>query len=104
MGRLLAYLIDLIFAVLVGKLLSRAFRTLFGTPAGPLRGSANRPAAGPGGAGRETIKGHMARDPVCGMFVSTELSHTLNLDGQTIHFCSQECLDHYQKAEAKAHS
>lgn len=42
-------------------------------------------------------KGQTARDPVCGMFVSTELSHKLNDGGLTLHFCSRECLEQYQK-------
>ena len=39
----------------------------------------------------------MARDPVCGMFVSTELSHQLRRGTDTLHFCSRECLEKYQK-------
>ncbi|MGA2983181.1 MAG: hypothetical protein ABSG32_05170 [Terriglobia bacterium] len=39
----------------------------------------------------------MARDPVCGMFVSTELSQQLTRGADTLHFCSRECLDKYQK-------
>jgi len=36
------------------------------------------------------------------MFVSTELSHKLERGDQTIHFCSQECLERYQKNAAHA--
>jgi YHS domain-containing protein len=43
------------------------------------------------------LDGKMVRDPVCGMFVSTELSHQLTEQGQTLHFCSRECLERYQK-------
>lgn len=102
MGRLFAYLVDLVIAVLVGRLFSRVIQTLFGTPPGPHRGSGNRPD-GPGASRRETKGGEMARDPVCGMFVSTELSHRLNQEGKTLHFCSRECLDRYQKTEVKVH-
>jgi YHS domain-containing protein len=97
MVRLLGYLFDLLIAVLVGRLLSRALPQVFGTPR---QGSAN---PGRPGAPRapETRGGQMARDPVCGMFVSTELSRRLNQDGVTLHFCSEECLERYQKAEAR---
>lgn len=45
--------------------------------------------------------GETARDPVCGMFVSTELSHKLPRGAQTLHFCSKECLERYQNNPAK---
>ncbi len=101
MARLLAYLFDLIVVYIVGRLLSRTFQQLFGTTHGPVSGSATRPPAG-SRSGSETIRGQVVRDPVCGMFVSTELSHRLNEAGQTLHFCSQECLERYQKAGAMA--
>lgn len=41
--------------------------------------------------------GEMARDPVCGMFVSTELSQQLRRGNDTLHFCSRECLEKYEK-------
>lgn len=44
--------------------------------------------------------GKTARDPICGMFVSTELSHRLTRGTETLHFCSRECLEHYQKDAA----
>ena len=99
MLRLLAYLFDLIVVYVVARLLRRTFWQLFGTQ-NPSSGSATRPGPGPRSA-RETSGGEMARDPICGMFVSTELSHRLNDRGQTLHFCSQECLARYQKAGVK---
>ncbi|MGH9453009.1 MAG: YHS domain-containing protein, partial [Terriglobia bacterium] len=42
--------------------------------------------------------GKTVRDPVCGMFVSTELSHRLNWHGEVLHFCSEECLQNYRKS------
>lgn len=101
MGRLLAYLFDLIAVYLVGRLLSRTFRQGFGTAhGGPGSGQASPPAGSrPGG---QAVPGEMVRDPVCGMFVSTELTHRLNEAGRTLHFCSQECLERYQKVGAGA--
>ncbi|HKS97800.1 MAG TPA: hypothetical protein VJV74_16920 [Terriglobia bacterium] len=97
MVRLLGYLLDLVVAVIVGRLLSRTLPQVFG-PAHP-----RPPRPGQRGPSRapETKAGHMVRDPVCGMFVSTELSHRLNQGGETLHFCSEECLERYQKAEAR---
>ena len=40
----------------------------------------------------------------CGMFVSTEVSHRLTQGTQTLHFCSRECLERYQKEAAHAAS
>jgi YHS domain-containing protein len=45
------------------------------------------------------VRGETARDPVCGMFVSTELSHRLTRGKETLHFCSRECLERYEKNE-----
>jgi|ERR1039458_4405923 YHS domain-containing protein len=62
------------------------------------------------GAGRSTSssptshRGEMVRDPVCGMFVSTELSHQLGRGGDTLHFCSRECLEKYQKQKDREHA
>jgi len=44
--------------------------------------------------------GETARDPVCGMFVSTELPHRLRQGSRTLYFCSPECLAQYQKDSA----
>jgi YHS domain-containing protein len=95
MLRLLAYLFDLVVVVIIGRLLSWIFQTAFGTTP---QSQPTRPGSTAGrGSSEPTPKGQTARDPVCGMFVSTELSHKLNEGGQTLHFCSQECLERYQK-------
>ena len=95
MGSLLSYLVDLIFVIVVGKLLGGALRTFLAPT--PVRGAA-RPSEG-----RNRVRiGKTARDPVCGMFVSTELSHSLVRGSETLHFCSHECLERYQKEMANA--
>src|SRR5437764_3792070 len=100
MVRLFAYLFDLIVAFFLARLVNRVLRQFFGGPqsrfGGPGKGA--RAECAPE---REAVRGEMARDPVCGMFVSTELSHRLNQGGQTLHFCSQECLERYQRSETK---
>jgi len=35
------------------------------------------------------------RDPWCGTYVSSEISHTLEQAGQVFHFCSAECRERY---------
>jgi len=93
MGEFLGYLVDVIFLLATLRMLYGALRHLFAPrTAASGRGPASRPAAAQAqGAQRE-----MARDPVCGMFVSTEVSHRLKWRGQTLHFCSDECLEKYQ--------
>jgi YHS domain-containing protein len=54
----------------------------------------NRPA-GARPAPAEPQKRPLHRDPVCGTWVSAEISHTLEQAGQTHHFCSPECRDRY---------
>jgi P-type Cu+ transporter len=103
MLRLLAYLFDFVIVVIIVRLVNWIFRTAFGNPqsrpADP-RSAGNRSA---GSRSHESVpKGQTARDPVCGMFVSTELSHKLEEGGQTLHFCSQECLERYQKKPVDA--
>jgi YHS domain-containing protein len=95
MGRFLVYLLNLIFVVFLGWVLSRVFRAAFGGQGG----AKVRPGQE---AGRRAIRGETARDPVCGMFVSTEVSHRLSRNGETLHFCSRECLERYQADAHKA--
>jgi YHS domain-containing protein len=93
MGEFLGYLIDVIFLLATVRMLYGALRHLFAPrKAAAGRGSASRPTA----AQAQGAQGEMARDPVCGMFVSTEVSHRLKWRGQTLHFCSAECLEKYQ--------
>jgi YHS domain-containing protein len=98
MVRILLYLFDLIVVTIIGWILARIVQRLFGTPVqGPRRGQRSAPRTTP----RSAIAGETARDPVCGMFVSTELSHQLRRDGKTLHFCSRECLERYQANATK---
>ena len=92
MARLLAYLFDLILIMVVGWMMRRIFQALGGNPQASPRRRNEAPPASPGPA----LRGETARDPVCGMFVSTELSHRLQRGGETIHFCSRECLKRFE--------
>src|SRR5713101_1021440 len=92
MSAFIEYLLDAIFVVAIVRMVYSALRGFFG-PRGASQGPRARPAAAPAtGNG-----GEMARDPECGMFVSTELSHRLRWSGQVLHFCSEQCLQRYQR-------
>jgi YHS domain-containing protein len=95
MGSLFSYLVELIFLIVLGKLLGGALR-VFVRPS-PVRGEAH-----PSARANQVRVGKTARDPVCGMFVSTELSHCLVHGSETLHFCSPECLQRYQEEMANA--
>ena len=97
MGRLLSYFVELVFLVVISRMLGRALRGLFG-PSLP-RGQGRTAEREPRDASRVRI-GKTERDPVCGMFVSTEVSHRLVRGSETLHFCSRECLERYQKEMA----
>ena len=91
MGEFLGYFVDVIFLLVTLRMVYGALRHLFAprsvTPEN--RGPVDSASSG-------KLQGEMARDPVCGMFVSTEVSHRLKWKGQTLHFCSAECLEKYQ--------
>ena len=101
MGRLLSYLVELVFVIVVSKMLGRALQGLF-SPSAPRR--ENRPVGGEPRKPSEMRIGKTERDPVCGMFVSTELSHRFVRGSETLHFCSRECLEQYQKEMANVSS
>jgi YHS domain-containing protein len=92
MVRLLVYFLNLVFVILVGWIVSRIMQQILGPP----RNSGRSPRSVPRNEAGPALRGETARDPVCGMFVSTEVSHQLRQGGETLHFCSQECLDRYQ--------
>ena len=101
MGRLLSYFVELVFLILIAKMLGRALQGLF-SPSPPRR--ENRAAEGGTRDASQVHIGKTERDPVCGMFVSTELSHRLVRGSETLHFCSHECLERYQKGMANVSS
>jgi len=96
MGRLLMYLVDTIILLVVSALVGRVLGDLFG---GKQVGAGGTRVTPPGRSGA-IIQGETARDPVCGTFVAVELSLKLREGAKTLHFCSDECLESYQKAHA----
>jgi len=101
MGRLLSFLLELIFLIVMAKMLGRALRALFGPSP---RGRGNRAVGSESQDSSRVRIGKTARDPVCGMFVSTELSRRLVRGSETLHFCSNECLERYRKEMANVSS
>jgi|SRR5690242_18386158 YHS domain-containing protein len=102
MGRLLAYLFDFVIIFVLAKVLGRVLQRVFGPPrahfwsnVGTARQQNDEP---------ETHGGITVRDPVCGTFVSTELPYSLKRGSETLHFCSRECLERYQREVANAQS
>ena len=98
MVRLISYLLEMILLLVVGRALTRAFQQLFGPV--NVGGATERPQP-QRPESSVPVRGETARDPVCGMFVSTELSQKLVLQGETLHFCSQECRERFRQARAK---
>ena len=37
------------------------------------------------------------RDPVCGTYVAEDISYFCEQGKQTLHFCSRDCMEHYQR-------
>ena len=44
----------------------------------------------------------LVRDPVCGTYVVEDISYSLMQGGESLHFCSQNCMKHYQEANRLA--
>jgi len=92
MGEFLGYLTDAILLLVTLRMLYGALRQLLAPRAAGHGARVSAP-----GTAAAASPGEMARDPECGMFVSTELSHRLKRGGQTMHFCSEECLEKYKR-------
>lgn len=95
MGRILDIAFDLILVAVVGRVLTSVFGGFLGSGHA---NSARRGSRQDSEGKKQTVRGVTVRDPVCGMFVSTEVSHRLNWHGETLHFCSEECLRQYRKS------
>src|ERR1051326_4783787 len=99
MGRLVFYLFDLIATFLIARLIGGAIQQSGGPRVRSWQWRAGQRGESPQRGPDAAVRGQTARDPVCGMFVSTELSHTLKAGGETLHFCSPECRERFQKGQ-----
>jgi YHS domain-containing protein len=82
---------EFLIPLLVFLFLSRLLRSIVAA----FRNSARRPPPGP----QRPIApagGTLVKDPVCGTYVSAESSIAQMIQGQLVHFCSQECSDKYR--------
>jgi len=91
LGRILRFLLWVLViwwaAWLVKKLIGRQMRS-----------GARRSSGFPGKPEAKPLR----RDPVCGTYVSPEISLTLEHAGQVHHFCSAECRERFQKTIPRA--
>src|SRR5208282_4625714 len=94
MGSFLLDVLEFVILALFLKAMARSLGSLFRSPGIHIRTSGGASPTPPSAAPH---RGEMARDPVCGMFVSTELSQQLRRGTDTLHFCSRECLKKFQK-------
>lgn len=95
MGSILDVITDIIVFIVIEQILARVIGRMFGSPTVHSSRAGYTPRAE---AKKQTIQGEAVRDPVCGMFVSTELARRLDWRGKTLYFCSQECLEQYRKS------
>lgn len=75
-------------------------RTIRGIMGGASKGFSGRPRGGRKGTA-SAPQGRTVRDPECGMFVSTEVSHRLTHGNEVLHFCSKDCLEKYERKMAR---
>ena len=85
MGRLLKYLLLLVLFLFLRSFLRTLFASLQKT------GKQPRPPQVPEG-------GELKRDPVCGTFIPVSTSITEKVNGELVHFCSEECRRKYRAA------
>ena len=92
MAEVLETLVEIVFLLITARALYAGLRRLLAPTTAPraTRGSSPR-------QGARSSQGEMTRDPVCGMFVSTEVSRRLSRGGRTLHFCSDECLEKFRR-------
>ena len=51
---------------------------------------------------KSSAANRLHRDPVCGTYVSAEISVKLEQSGHITHFCSSECRERYAQPAARA--
>ena len=94
MGSFLLDLLEFVILALFLKAMTRSLGSLFRSPRIHIKTAGGAPPTSPAAAPH---RGEMVRDPVCGMFVATELSLQLRQGKETLHFCSRECLEKFKK-------
>jgi YHS domain-containing protein len=78
-------------------LLVKFFRWVFRPASRRTRAAASRPQRG-------VEPKQLHRDPWCGTFVSSEISHKLEQDGEVHHFCSAGCRERFLRSARRTAS
>jgi YHS domain-containing protein len=66
---------------------------------GMLEGAGYVRLDGPGQGGKRDVSSvKLARDPVCGMFVSPASALAVRADGKTFYFCSDKCRRDWERS------
>ncbi len=82
-------MIRLVIAGIIVYVIYRSLKGLF-APSERVSGRSS------GGAPR--IEGEdLVKDPCCGTYVPINSAHRITLNGETLYFCSRECLEKYKK-------
>lgn len=98
--RLIVRLLEILFwVVIVVWVLRLLFGRLLRVYFGSTRSRTNAPPPAPPARGGETF-----RDPVCGTYVSPEVSVSALFQGQRVHFCSEECMERYRSRSPADHA
>jgi YHS domain-containing protein len=92
LGRILRFLFWVVVVGWAVRLLGRAIRGAV----------AAKPETTPEQGGADPVPVNsgkrLVRDPVCGMHMAQELALPLNANGETVHFCSEECRRKYESS------
>ncbi len=94
LARIIRMLLWLGFFAWAMSLLRRIFHTL----------AARRKAPREAYPASPLVPRPLHRDPWCGTHVSGEISYSLEQAGQTLHFCSAKCREHYRASQLHAAS
>lgn len=82
-------LILLVLILILPTLLRLVFKVVhLLVQAGPKPAGSVRPTDVP-------LQGHLKKDPVCGTYISTDLSVKKTVNGEVVHFCSEACRDKF---------
>jgi len=97
MFRLLGYLILALIGITLLRMVIGVVAKLF---ASSVSGDAGKQG---GGRRRAQVPagGVLQKDPVCGTFVPVDSSKKLTAGGETLYFCSDECMQKYQEGRGK---
>jgi YHS domain-containing protein len=88
-----------VFWVVVTAVIAWIVKKAFQRAAGPQNVNVRGHVQANGPMQRQKV---LVRDPVCGTYVAEDISYSLMQGGENLHFCSQNCMKHYQEANRLA--